>query len=171
MHSQITLSPSYPGSLVRPKLQPSSAQAVRQIVGILCLICIAFGVAHAQVDILASFNGTDGSSPQTSLVEGSDGNFYGTMQQVGTSNFYGLIYRVTPAGVLTTFYNFCSQPSCADGTMPQAALTLGSDGNLYGTTTQFGAHGQGTIFKITPAGVLTTLYNFCQLKNCPDGSA
>ena len=171
MRSQITLSPSCPGSLVRPKLQPSSAQAIRQIVGILCLICIAFGVAHAQVDILASFNGTDGSSPQTSLVEGSDGNFYGTMQQVGTSNFYGLIYRVTPAGVLTTFYNFCSQPSCADGTMPEAALTLGSDGNLYGTTTQFGAHGQGTIFKITPAGVLTTLYNFCQVKNCPDGSA
>lgn len=172
MRSQFMLSPSCPGSLVRQKVQISPASAALKMICALCLICTALGTAQAQVSILASFNGTDGNSPTTSLVEGSDGNFYGTIQEVtGTENFYRLIYRVTPAGVLTTFYNFCSQPSCADGTMPEAALTLGSDGDLYGTTTQFGAHGEGTIFKITTAGVLTTLYNFCVLKNCPDGAA
>ena len=171
MRRQILCSRSCPAPLLRPKIQTFPASAALKMICVLCLICAAFGGAQGQVSILASFNGTDGSSPQTSLVQGADGNFYGTMQQVGTENFYGLIYRVTPAGVLTTFYNFCSQPSCADGTMPEAALTLGSDGDLYGTTTQFGAHGGGTIFKITTAGVLTTLYNFCQLKNCPDGSA
>jgi uncharacterized repeat protein (TIGR03803 family) len=171
MRSQILSSQSCPAPLLLQEIKISPAHAALKMICALCLICAALGGAQAQVSILASFNGTDGSSPQTSLVQGADGNFYGTMQQVGTDNFYGLIYRLTPAGVLTTFYNFCSQPSCADGSMPEAALTLGSDGNLYGTTTGFGAHGEGTIFKITTAGVLTTLYNFCQLKNCPDGSA
>ncbi|MFZ0319650.1 MAG: choice-of-anchor tandem repeat GloVer-containing protein [Candidatus Sulfotelmatobacter sp.] len=172
MSSQIFRGQGRHASLLLQKTKISPASAALKMICALCLICAAFTAAQAQVTILASFNGTDGGSPQNSLVEGSDGNFYGTVQQVtGTENFAGLIYRVTPAGVLSTFYNFCSQTSCADGTMPDAALTLGSDGDLYGTTTQFGAHDGGTIFKITTAGVLTTLYNFCVLKNCPDGAA
>jgi len=68
---------------------------------------------------------------------------------------------LTPQGALTTLYNFCSQPDCADGYAPAAGLTLGSDGNFYGTTIQAGANVYGgTIFKLTPEGAETTLYNF-----------
>jgi hypothetical protein len=59
---------------------------------------------------------------------------------------------------LTTLYNFCSQGggNCTDGLMPEAGLAQGSDGNFYGTTN---GHG-GTVFRITPSGVLTTLPYF-----------
>ncbi|HEY6272466.1 MAG TPA: choice-of-anchor tandem repeat GloVer-containing protein [Terriglobales bacterium] len=74
-----------------------------------------------------------------------------------------MVFKITPAGALTTLYSFCAQAGCADGTGP-GALIQGADGNFYGTTT-FSAsntcvNGCGTVFKITPTGVLTTLYQF-----------
>jgi uncharacterized repeat protein (TIGR03803 family) len=107
-----------------------------------------------------------------SLVEGTDGNFYGTTASGGPKG-YGTIFRVTPSGWLTTLHTF----SGPDGKSPYAALILGSDGNFYGTTYTRGANdpalceglGCGTIFKITPRGVLTTLYNFCARRDCADG--
>jgi uncharacterized repeat protein (TIGR03803 family) len=49
-------------------------------------------------------------------------------------------------------------------------LVEGSDGNFYGTTTEFGAGNSGTVFKMTPAGILTTLYSFCSKAGCADGA-
>ena len=46
----------------------------------------------------------------------------------------------------------------------------GRDGNYYGTTSEGGANHEGTVFKITPTGTLTTLYSFCTQTNCTDGS-
>ena len=112
----------------------------------------------------------DGQIPQAGLVQGTDGNFYGTTASGGT-NFDGVIFRITPSGALTVLYNFCSQPSCADGELPEAGLVQGTDGNFYGTTSYDGVHGSGTIFKITPSGALTTLYTFCAQHGCPDGSS
>jgi uncharacterized repeat protein (TIGR03803 family) len=115
------------------------------------------------------------------LVQAADGNFYGTTYYGGAgteSAGYGTVFEVTPAGKLTTLYSFCSQPSCTDGQNPFAGLIQATDGNFYGTTEQGGANVNcgddgllycGTIFEITPLGVLTTLYSFCSQPNCADG--
>jgi uncharacterized repeat protein (TIGR03803 family) len=57
--------------------------------------------------------------------------------------------------VLKTLYSFCSQPNCADGFQPSATLARATDGNFYGTTVSAGAIGYGTVFEITPRGMLT----------------
>ncbi len=67
---------------------------------------------------------------------------------------------VSPAQTLTTIYNFCPQLNCPDGADPAASLILASDGNFYGTTLMGGASSGGTIFKMTPAGAITTLHSF-----------
>ena len=72
----------------------------------------------------------------------------------------GTVFKVTPAGALTTLYSFCALAACADGELPQAPLIQATDGNFYGTTPGGGVHGAGTVFRITPTGVLTTLHSF-----------
>lgn len=72
----------------------------------------------------------------------------------------GTIFKVTLSGTITTLYKFCSQPKCADGLISFAGLTLGTDGNFYGTTSEGGAYNGGTVFKVTPQGSLTTLHSF-----------
>jgi uncharacterized repeat protein (TIGR03803 family) len=116
------------------------------------------------------FTGPDGTGP-SALVQGPDGNFYGTTGGGGANSEHcgggcGTVFQITPKGTLTTIYNFCSLPSCADGSYPDAALIQGTDGNFYGTTVHGGTIsscdgvGCGTIFKITPSGQLTTLHRF-----------
>ena len=112
---------------------------------------------------------TDGSNPWGGLIQATDGNFYGTTLN-GGANSAGTIFRLTPTGKLTTIYTFCSQTNCADGANPYAGVVQANDGNFYGTTPAGGANNAGTIFKITKAGVLTTLYNFCSQSGCADGS-
>jgi uncharacterized repeat protein (TIGR03803 family) len=121
--------------------------------------------------VLHNFDGTDGAGPYAGLVQGTDGNFYGTTISQGP-NGYGTVFKITPAGVLTTLYAFSS----GDGASPFGTLVLGTDGNFYGTTVGGGHNSNcdgldtcGTVFKITPAGVLTTLYNFCSQTHCTDG--
>jgi|SRR5579862_423135 len=96
------------------------------------------------------------------LVQGNDGDLYGTTDT--GDNSYGTIFKITPSGTLTTLYSFCSQPNCADGLQPEGKLIQAADGNLYGTTLFGGSQACspscGTVFKITPAGILTTLYTF-----------
>jgi uncharacterized repeat protein (TIGR03803 family) len=122
----------------------------------------------------AKSNCPDGYIPYAGLVQGADGNFYGTTSEGGT-NGDGTIYKVTPRGRLTTLYNFCSQPSCSDGGSPYGGLIQATDGNFYGATA-FGGNsncsgsGCGTIFKITSTGTFATFYTFCSQPNCADGS-
>jgi uncharacterized repeat protein (TIGR03803 family) len=132
------------------------------------LLCLAApaGVRAQTLTTLHSFNGTDGAYPSTQLtkshvVQHSNGNFYGTTP-AGGAHTYGAVFQVTAAGAETTLYSFCSigGSACTDGSTPQGALALGSDGNLYGTTFLGGAHNDGTVFKVTTAGALTTLYSF-----------
>jgi len=127
----------------------------------------------------------DGAGPVANMVQAANGDFYGTTYAGGTSSACGnytgcgTVFKVTPTGELTTLYSFCSQPSCADGGQPYAGLMQATDGNFYGTTTEGGPNsnsslclplGCGTVFKITMAGKLTTLYNFCSQPNCADGA-
>jgi uncharacterized repeat protein (TIGR03803 family) len=116
----------------------------------------------------------DGATPEAGLVQATDGNFYGTTQQ-GGANGVGSVFRITPRGALTALYSFCSNGTCTDGSGPEAPLIQGTDGNLYGTTKgatfswQPGSGINGTVFKITLSGTLTTLYNFCSESACADG--
>src|ERR1700690_1976393 len=112
----------------------------------------------------------DGAQPVFGLVQGSDGNLYGTTSiggSDGVNSGYGTIFKITQAGVLTTLYSF-------PGFTPSSSeLVQGADGNFYGTTSSGGSgtYGAGgTFFRVTPSGSVTTLYNFCTLNHCADGS-
>jgi len=111
----------------------------------------------------------DGKTPN-GLVLASDGNFYGTTFRGGPRDS-GSIFRLTPTGGVSIFYSFCTGVGpCLGGTRPQGDLIQGTDGALYGTTSQGGIQNGGTVFKITLSGVFTSLYSFCsQSLNCADG--
>ncbi len=120
---------------------------------------------------LHSFNGTDGAQPIAGLIQGVDGNFYGTTYlggsiACGNPSGCGTIFEITPAGVLTTLYNFCSQSGCVDGGYPEGGLVQDVvTGDFYGTTYFFGVSAGGTVFKLSRDGTLTTLHSF----SGPDG--
>jgi uncharacterized repeat protein (TIGR03803 family) len=130
---------------------------------------------------LHSFASSEGNTPYGGLLQATDGDFYGTTLYGGSGancgypGGCGTIFKITSSGSLTTLYNFCQQSNCADGYYPEGSLMQGADGNLYGVTRDGGAHSTtsesdyGTVFKITTAGVLTSLYSFCALTNCADG--
>ena len=99
--------------------------------------------------------GLDGSWPSAGLVNGGDGNFYGTAKWGGT-NDCGTIFKISISGSLTPIYSFTGD---TDGFAPSSKLVLGSDGALYGTTNQGGANGYGTVFKFI-GNSLTTIYQF-----------
>jgi uncharacterized repeat protein (TIGR03803 family) len=117
---------------------------------------------------LYSFSGSDGAFPYGPLVEGSDGNFYGTTDVGGTSTNCGgiggcgTVFRITSSGSLTTIHSFNGY----DGATPQSGLVQGSDGYLYGTATTGGLNNNGSVFRISPSGDFTNLYLF----SGPDGA-
>ena len=112
----------------------------------------------------------DGSGPN-GILEGADGNFYGTTSIGGNpkcDSGCGTVFKATPDGAFATLYSFCSEGgSCPDGRFPYAGLIQATDGNFYGTTYEGGTG--GTLFEITPQGILSTLHSFCGEPGCPDG--
>jgi uncharacterized repeat protein (TIGR03803 family) len=96
--------------------------------------------------VLYSFGGTagDGAKPTGSLIQASDGNFYGTTQS-GGAYAGGTVFQITPSGRETVVYSFGGAMN--DGNTP-SGLIQGSDGNVYGTTISGGAHGIGTFFRL-----------------------
>jgi len=122
-----------------------------------------------ELTTLYSFHGADGWYPFTGLVQGTNGNFYGTTSYGGASNAYnavgcGTFFVITPGGELTTLHSF----DFTDGIFP-APFVQATDGNFYGATVGGGPNGwsplfpsagDGTLFEITPGGELTTLHNF-----------
>jgi len=131
---------------------------------------------------LHDFNGqSEGLDPDAALIQGRDGNFYGTTAampfQIGT----GALFQLTPGGSLTTVYTF--QSFGTNGAFPQYPLIQAADGNFYGITPEGGANsgpnnpcghgnaeGCGTIFQVTPSGTYTNLYTFCSQPECADGT-
>jgi uncharacterized repeat protein (TIGR03803 family) len=132
---------------------------------LLLLLACAIASPAQSFNTLLSFDGSDGEFPAY-LVQGLDGNIYGTTSG-GGAHSNGTIFKITPAGTLTTLYSFCIQTNCPDGRSPYA-LVLATNGNFYGTTTYGGGIDGcytedlscGTVFKITPSGTLTTLHRF-----------
>jgi uncharacterized repeat protein (TIGR03803 family) len=115
-------------------------------------------------------NCTDGYRPKAGLVQATDGNFYGTTSHGGVKcsdrSGCGTVFKITPSGTLTTLHSFTGS---VDGVHPSAELVQATDGNLYGTTEGEPGTSDGTVFKITPSGTLTTVYSFCSQKDCADG--
>jgi len=115
---------------------------------LMVMLCVAAAPLHAQTfQDLYDFNcNTGGCIPidYGQLTQGADGNLYGTTQG---NNPGGTIFKVTPSApaVYTDLWLF-------DRESPQAGLTLASDGNFYGATTD------GTLFRFTPPNTLTTLH-------------
>ena len=96
-------------------------------------------------------------TPVAELVEGGDGNFYGTTFWGGTNGGNGTIFRISTNGILTSLHSFRGG---IDGANPQAGLAQGRDGNFYGTTFYGGMGSNGTVFKISADGSFSGLYVF-----------
>jgi uncharacterized repeat protein (TIGR03803 family) len=109
-----------------------------------------------KVTFIYTFPGTSGLAYPQAVTLGTDGNFYGTALGGGTNRFGG-VFKITPGGKLTVLHSFGGTP---DGQTPKGAIIQASDGNFYGTTEAGGADGFGSIYKMTPAGVLTILHSF-----------
>ncbi|HEV2177823.1 MAG TPA: choice-of-anchor tandem repeat GloVer-containing protein [Terriglobia bacterium] len=121
----------------------------------------ASGTLTTLYSFCSQTNCADGAGP-SGLVQAADGNLYGTTSGGGGSGISaGTVFKITPSGALTKLYSFCSQSGCTDGNFPAATLVQATDGNFYGTTDIGGVGGSyGTVFKVTPRGILTTLHRF-----------
>lgn len=130
----------------------------------ICLV-VLFGIVPVRAQIYSILDNlgntqTDPLRPAWMGVfaQGRDGNLYSTTQAGGeftSGHQYGTVFSLTPSGTMTVLHSFDN----THGGIPNSGLTLGTDGNFYGTTTIGGA-GYGTIFKITPAGTYTVLHSF-----------
>ena len=97
---------------------------------------------------ISLLNNTNGDVPW-GLVQGNDGNFYGTSQAAGISPQWGSVFRVSPSGSFGNLFFFTGN----NGWAPYAGLVLGTDGNFYGTTAMGGTNGgNGTVYEIAPDG-------------------
>jgi uncharacterized repeat protein (TIGR03803 family) len=112
--------------------------------------------AAGKATVLHAFSGApDGGQPYSTPVRDSAGNLYGTTSVGGTGPCSesglvgcGAIFEVTPSGQESVLYSFTGPPT--DGEYPLAGLTIDKSGNLYGTTSEGGTYGCGTVFKYTP---------------------
>ena len=120
--------------------------------------------AQTYTDLHDFDSASDGANPDFPgmIAQARDGSLYGTAPTGGTHGF-GTVYRITASGAFHVIYSFTGGN---DGAHPYSGLSLGTDGNLYGTTFDGGANGQGTIFKITTAGTLSTLHSFNGTDGC-----
>lgn len=103
-------------------------------------------VSPAAFTVMIRFDGSaQGNTPNASLVQGSDGAFYGT-NSAGGATGHGTIFKI--CGGVTTVLRSLNRNT--DGAKPVGALIQATDGNLYGTTSDGGVNTYGTIFRINP---------------------
>lgn len=116
--------------------------------------------SSGQLTTIFTFLGDQNGRSPSSLLEGNDGNLYGTTNYGGANNA-GVVFKLSKKGAIQILHTFCSLAGCADGDEP-FNLVLGSDGNMYGATTfsQPGTLFPGTLFRITPNGSYTLLHTF-----------
>ncbi len=118
-----------------------------------------FSLSNGVTTVLYEFTGgADGRSPNTGLVEGTNGLYYGTTKAGGIGG--GTIFTISTNGILDTLYSFSPFIKTSDGNHPQAGLVLAGNGNYYGTTELGGSDNLGTIYQITPTGAYAQIYSF-----------
>jgi uncharacterized repeat protein (TIGR03803 family) len=109
---------------------------------------------------------TSGVSPLGKLAQSASGDFFGATMgfdpSTGSYTGNGTVFEFTSKKVYSTLYSFCSQTDCADGSFPAGFLTSDSSGNLYGLAFDGGSNDDGVVFKITPSGQETVIYNFVE---------
>ena len=146
--------------------------AFTAVFGFLAIAAPLFAASKEKV--LHSFNGQDGNNPfAVSLIFDMSGNLYGTTA-VGGRYEGGTVFQVAPGGsgkwaekVLHNFHYFGGK----GGAVLVAGVIFGSDGNLYGTASNNGAHGHGTVFQLTPAANGKWTENvLCDFRNSDDGN-
>lgn len=141
---------------------------VKGIILAAAFVLSTVAMAGAQtVTTLYNFVGgkNSGENPwYVTLVQGTNGELYGTTYGGGAKGL-GTFFEVTTSGTFTLLHSFAG--GATDGANPTGGLTLGTDGNFYGTTQQGGTDTQGTVFKMTTAGVITLLHSF---DNVTDGA-
>ncbi|MDE2126674.1 MAG: VCBS repeat-containing protein [Armatimonadetes bacterium] len=114
-----------------------------------------FQVTGGTVNVLHTFGGFDGSSPDGQLLQARNGYLYGTTQTGGSDND-GVIFRISLSGTFQVLHNFTG----GDGTGPQGALLQLTGGNIVGTAATGGANGQGVVFSMSPTGSYRVIYSF-----------
>src|SRR6266478_689530 len=132
--------------------------------GLALWISVPAARCGVRVTTLFSFSGTNGIGPESQLVKGPDGAFYGTTRDTAeTGGNYGLgahgrgtVFKITTNGVLTTLHRFDG----TNGAFPRSGLVVGRNGVFYGTTVGGGTNSLGTVFSITSNGVFATLAFF-----------
>ncbi len=124
-------------------------------------VVAAVSAANAQVKGIYDFsNNGDPQNPQVVgvIAQGRDGNMYSTapltVPNTPPNANTSVAFKITPSGKLTPIYEFPT------GVQTYSGLTLGTDGDFYGTTVNGGANEKGSIFKLTPEGGFTLLYSF-----------
>jgi uncharacterized repeat protein (TIGR03803 family) len=161
---------------IRRKGDAMTKSTAGRIICIVALFCVATSVASSAQTFssIASFMQNNGANPfYGPLVQGPNGDFYGTTYAGGTcllNGGCGTVFEVTPGGDLMTVYDFCLISNCADGELPTAGLVLATNGNFYGTASRGGTNKDGSAFEITPSGTFTSVYNFCAQPHCTDGA-
>lgn len=154
----------YPGGLVRGT--DGNFYGVTEFGGANGVGTIFRITPKGDITTLYSFSAVDGHPyAKGPLIQARSGAFYGTTPEAGSYG-NGMVFRITPQGKFTVVYDFCG---CGDGAGPTAPLVEAPNGKLYGTTQFEGAYGYGSVFEITPSGLLNTVYSFCAVANCPDG--
>ncbi|MBT9596600.1 MAG: hypothetical protein IV094_11495 [Vitreoscilla sp.] len=105
--------------------------------------------------VMHTFRGGDGATPRGELLAVGR-SLYGTVEN-GMLDNQGGIYRISTLGSFKVMHKFLEE----EGTNPSAGLMRHSNGNFYGTAVGGGVNygGLGTVFQMTPAGVVTVLFS------------
>lgn len=154
----------YGGNIMRSSFAATlSSRKKAALVVAVSMLCMASWATAQTVSTVYNFTGGTKNSQYpmyVTLVQGTSGALYGTTYEGGAKTA-GTFFSVTTSGTYTLLYSFGSVSH--DGENPSGGLTLGTDGNFYGTTQQGGTATEGIVFKMTPSGTETILHNFTGL--------